>query len=55
MFAQIVSVFVSTTWPRVRVLRPISPRRKWTHFVGGYGLGVVAVVLGALGILGLGQ
>jgi hypothetical protein len=31
------------------------PRITWPEFIGGYGLWAVALILGLLGILGLGQ
>jgi hypothetical protein len=32
-----------------------APRLRWPEFIGSYGLCAVALVLGGLGILGLGQ
>jgi hypothetical protein len=34
---------------------PRRPRLKWPEFIGSYGLWAVALILGTLGVLGLGQ
>jgi hypothetical protein len=31
------------------------PRLRWPEFIGSYGLWAVALILGALGMIGLGQ